>query len=70
MDSKDIAAFRAMTPQQRLRRACAFTEQAWQFKTASVRAHHPGWSEEQVMAEVRRWVNGGMNPAELYEWSL
>jgi len=38
-----------------------------QFKIESVRIHHPGWSEEKVMNEVRRWVRDGMKPEELYE---
>jgi hypothetical protein len=38
-----------------------------QFRIESVRIHHPGWSEEKGMNEVRRWVRDGMKPEELYE---
>jgi hypothetical protein len=56
-----------MTIWQRLKRALDFMEQTRQFKIASVRVHHPGWSEEKVMNEVHRWVRDGMKPEELYE---
>jgi len=36
-------------------------------KIESVRVHRPGWSEEKVMNEGRRWVRDGMKPEELYE---
>ena len=66
-DPDDVRALRAMTLQQRLDRALDFTAQARQFKIASVRVRHPGWSEDKVMNEVRRWVRAGMKPEELYE---
>ncbi len=50
-------------PHEKLIRALKFTERVRQFKIESVRVHHPGWSEEKVMEEVRRWVRNGMNPA-------
>jgi hypothetical protein len=56
-----------MTMEQRLNGALDFTAEARKFKIASVCFHHPGWSEEEVMNEVRSWVRDGMNPAELYE---
>jgi hypothetical protein len=68
MDAEDIAAYRAMMPQEKLTRALKFTERIRQFKIESVRVHHPGWSEAKVMEEVRRWVRNGMNPAKLYDW--
>ena len=67
MDPDDIKALRAMTLAQRLKRGLDFMEQARQFKIASVRVHHPGWSDEEVMNEVRRWIRNGMKPEELYE---
>ncbi len=67
-DPDDIATLRAMTLEQRLESGLRFTESARQFKLESVRLHHPGWSEEKVREEVRRWVRNGMNPAELNEW--
>ena len=67
IDEEDVKAHRAMTMEQRLKRGLDFMEQARQFKIASVRVHHPVWSEEKVMNEVRRWVREGMKPEELYE---
>lgn len=67
MDPRDIEALRAMTPAQRLERGLGFMEQARQLKFASARVHHPGWTEEQVRAEVAQWVRDGMKPEELYE---
>jgi hypothetical protein len=67
MVPEDMAAYRAMTPEQRLARGLEFIGQARQFKILSVRVHHPGWSEEKVMNEVRRWARDGMKPEELYE---
>jgi len=58
-----------MTPPEKLTRVLKFTERIRQFKIESVRVHHPGWSVEKVMDEVRRCVRNGMNPAELYDWS-
>jgi hypothetical protein len=54
MDPEDVTAYRAMTPEQRLKRSLEFIRQSRQFKIMSVRVHHPGWSEEKVMNEVRR----------------
>jgi hypothetical protein len=68
IDEDDVRALRAMTMEQKLKRGLDFMEQTRQFKIASVRVHHPGWSEVKVMNEVRRWVRDGMKPAELYEW--
>jgi hypothetical protein len=67
MDPEDVKAVRAMTPEQRLARGLEFIRAARQFKIQSVRVHHPGWSEEKVMNEVRRWVRDGMKPGELYD---
>jgi hypothetical protein len=67
MDREDIAAYRRMTPEQRLARGLGFIRRVRQFKIESVRIHHSGWCEEKVMNEVRRWVRDGMKPEELYE---
>jgi hypothetical protein len=67
MDPEDIKALRAMTPAQRLKRGMEFIEQTRQFKMASIRVHHPGWADEKVKSELRRWVRDGMKPEELYE---
>jgi hypothetical protein len=67
MDTEDIKAYRTMTPGQRLERGLRFIGQAWHFKAAAVRVHHPGWSEEKVKSEVHRRVQDGMKPEQLYE---
>ena len=67
MDAEDVAAYRAMTPPEKLTRVLKFTERIRQFKIGSVRVRHPGWSEKKVTDEVRRCVRSGMNPAELYD---
>ena len=67
MDPDDVKALRAMTPEQRLKRGLQFTQQTRQFKIVCVRVHHPGWSEEKVQKEVRRWVRDGLKPEEFYE---
>jgi len=67
-DPDDVRALRAMTLQERLDRALDFTHEVREFKIASIRAHHPGWSDERVRNELRHWVSRGMNPAELYPW--
>ena len=67
MDPEDIAAYRRVTPEQRLARSLGFILRVRQFKIESVRIHRPGWSEEKVMNEVRRWVRDGMKPEELHE---
>jgi len=65
MDPEDVAAYRAMTPEQRLERALEFIRQIREFKILSVRVHHPGWSEEKVKNEVSRLVFDGMKREEL-----
>jgi hypothetical protein len=65
---KDVAAYRAMMPREKLTRALKFTERIRQFKIESVRVHHPGWTEEKVLEEVRRRSVMEMNPAELHDW--
>lgn len=67
LDPDDVKALRVMTMEQRLKRGLDFMEQTRQFKIASVHVHHPGWGEEKVMNEVRRWVRGGMKPEDLYD---
>jgi hypothetical protein len=67
MDPEDAVADRAMTPEERLARGLEFIRQLRQFKILSVRVHHPGWSEQKVMNEMRRWVLDGMKPQELYD---
>jgi hypothetical protein len=44
MDTEDVAAYRAMTLEQRLARGLEFIRRVRQFKIESVRVHHP-WLE-------------------------
>lgn len=45
---------RKMTPARRLEVARGLYETAWKLKAAGLRHQHPDWSEEQVLAKVRR----------------
>jgi len=51
---EQIAIYRAMTPERRLRIAEQLYWTARKIKTAGVRAQHPDWPEEQINEEVRR----------------
>lgn len=51
---EQIRAYRAMTPEQKLRASSDLYWAAWRLKEAAVRQQHPDWSDEQVTAEVRR----------------
>jgi len=45
---------RKMTPARRLEVARGLYEMAWKLKADGLRQQHPDWSEEQVLAKVRR----------------
>ena len=45
---------RAMTPGRRLAVARELYETAWQLKAAGLRREHPDWSENDVLAKLRR----------------
>ena len=51
---EQIAIYRAMSGQQRLKIAGRLYWSARKLKGAGVRAQHPDWPEEQVIAEVNR----------------
>jgi hypothetical protein len=51
---EQIAIFRAMTGEQRLRLAEQLYWSARRMKAAGLRAMHPDWPEEQVQREVTR----------------
>jgi hypothetical protein len=53
-DPEQIRRFAAMTPDERWAVAQTLYRMAREIKTAGVRAEHSGWSEEQVLEEVRR----------------
>jgi hypothetical protein len=47
-----LAAYRRMTPAQRAEIAVQMSEEARAVTEAGVRNRHPGWTAEQVRAEV------------------
>lgn len=51
---EQIRAYRAMTPEQKLRAASDLYWSARRLKEAWVRREHPDWTDEEVAAEVRR----------------
>ncbi len=48
-----IAAYRRMTPDQKLKQVDALNRQARKLKAAGLRMQHPDWSEDQIAEEVR-----------------
>jgi hypothetical protein len=48
-----IAAYRRMTPEQKLAQASALYWQARALKAAWLRTQHPMWSEAEIEARVR-----------------
>jgi hypothetical protein len=51
---QQIAIFRGMTGQRRLRLAERLYWSARKMKTAGLRSQHPEWPNERINAEVRR----------------
>lgn len=51
---EQIRAYRAMSPEQKLRAASDLYWAARRLKEAAVRQQHPEWSDEQVASDVRR----------------
>lgn len=51
---EQIAAFRAMTGERRLRLAEQLYWSARKMKTAGLRCQHPNWTESRLNEEVRR----------------
>jgi len=45
---------RAMNPARRLEIAQELYDTAWQLKVAGLRREHPDWSDEHILAKVRR----------------
>lgn len=50
---------RKMTPAQKFAIAQGLYDTAWEIKRAALRAQHPDWSEEQVLARVKRIFTTG-----------
>lgn len=53
-DPAQMAIYASWTPTQRWERAVRLRASAWELKAAFCRAEHPGWTLEQIEAEVRR----------------
>jgi len=51
---EQIAAYRQMSPGEKLAMAEQMYWDAWKSKAADVRREHPEWSEDEIEAEVRR----------------
>jgi hypothetical protein len=51
---EQFAILRRMTPGRRLEIAEQLYWSAWRMKAAWLRSLHPDWTEEQVVAEVKR----------------
>ena len=49
-----LMALRALTPEQRWRAGRGLYWSVRRLKAAFLRSQHPGWSEQQLQAEVRR----------------
>jgi hypothetical protein len=45
---------RKMTPEKRLSTAMALYQTAWEIKKSGLRSLHPDWTEEAILARVRR----------------
>ena len=50
---------RKMTPAQKFAIARGLYDTAWEIKRAALRKQHPDWTEEQVLARVRRIFTTG-----------
>ena len=50
---------RKMTPAQKFAIARELYDTAWEIKRAALRQQHPDWSEEQVLARVKRIFTTG-----------
>ena len=53
-DPAQLALYMAWSPTQRWARAVQLRAAAWELKKVFCRQEHPDWSDEQVVAEVRR----------------
>ena len=50
---------RKMTPAQKFAIAGELYKTAWEIKRSALRAQHPDWSDEQVLARVKRIFTTG-----------
>ena len=56
LSPEQIAAYRRMSPDEKLEIVQQMYWADWKLKAAGVRQQHPEWSEDQITAEVRRIV--------------
>jgi hypothetical protein len=60
MSEREVELLRRMTPAEKLEVMGHLIRQAYELKAAGLRAVHPEWSEQEVEAETRRLVGGGV----------
>lgn len=53
------AIVRKMTPAQKFAIARELYDTAWEIKKSSLRTQYPGWTDEQVLARVKRIFTTG-----------
>ena len=53
-DPAQMAIYSSWSPTRRWARAVELRAAAWELKKTFCRQENPGWSDEQVLAEVRR----------------
>ena len=53
LSQHEIAAFRRMTPADKIRLTASLYNQAKQWKRAALHAQHPEWTHDQIEACVR-----------------
>lgn len=58
MPEVQLEALRRMTPEQKVQAVESLRRTAGMLVEAGVRMRGPDWSEEQVLAETRRLMNG------------
>lgn len=60
MSEREVELLRRMTPAEKLEVMGHLIRQAYELKAAGLRAVHPEWSQQEVEAETRRLVGGGI----------
>ncbi len=56
--SRQVQAFRAMRPQDRLRLALTMTDEVLEITRAGIRRRHPEWAEVQIQEELEELLFG------------
>ncbi len=63
-----LGCLRRMTPQERLRRACAWSGQIRRMGFAAIRRRHPDFSEDEVRLQFIELTYGKPLADEIREW--